>query len=93
MAKKKHQSKKHSFKHAAPTAPSTSAAPSSTKATPASASASLAVGSVVRDFGYVGRDLKQLLVFATGLIVLELALWLAVDYTPLGNIIYNLIKL
>lgn len=93
MAKKKHQTKKHSFKHAAPTAPAASAVSGHKAAAPTRASAAPATSSTVRDFSYVGRDLKQLLVFATGLIVLELALWLAVDYTPLGNVLYNLIKL
>jgi len=33
------------------------------------------------------------MIFAAGLITLELALWLAMDYTALGNVVYGLIKL
>lgn len=93
MTKKKHQPKKHTFKHAAPAAsPATGSAASSPKAAATTATRPASVGDT-RDFSYVNHDLKRVMIFATGLITLELALWLAMDYTALGDIVYGLIKL
>jgi hypothetical protein len=92
MTKKKHQPKKHTFKHAAPVAApvagNTTAAPKA-----ATTSGRPVVVADTRDFSYVTHDLKRVSIFAASLITLELGLWLAMDYTPLGNIVYGLIKL
>lgn len=93
MAKKKHQPKKHTFKHASPAgAPITGSAVSSPKASSTAAARSTAPTDY-HDYSYVNHDLRRVVIMASGLIVLELALWLAMDFTALGGIVYGLIKL
>ena len=93
MAKKKHQPKKHTFKHAAPVAAPLTSNASAAPTAAANVSSRPITASSTRDFSYVNHDLRRVMIFAAGLITLELALWLAMDYTALGNVVYGLIKL
>lgn len=95
MANKKHQSKKHTFKHSSPAESRAAVIPAGTTATatkqPLAATPRTLTFSNKRDFSYVNHDLKRVLIFAVSLIVLELALWLAMDKTGLGSVVYSLI--
>jgi len=93
MTKKKHQPKKHTFKHAAPAAAPVTGSATAAPQTSATATSRSAAVIDTRDFSYVNHDLRRVMIFAASLIILELALWLAMDYTVLGSIVYGLIKL
>jgi hypothetical protein len=105
MAKKKNQGKKHKFKYAAESSqvqvatshpqPGTQPQPNS-DAVPAlgksSARAGVAVATAGRDFSYVGKDLKRIIILMAALVVLEFALWGLMSRTGLGSWVQDLIK-
>ena len=99
MAKKKQSGKKHRFKYAAPTtAPAAPTAVSGPATAEAAAPMATKVPSrgrdsaVVRDFGYVGRDLRRVGVLAVSLIAVELILWYTFGHTSLGTTVYSWVK-
>lgn len=100
MAKKKNLTKKHKFKYAEPEAiiDASSAPVASSTRPPASEIRTHQLRSVtstvpVRDFSYVGQDLRRIGIFAVALVVLETVLWALFTYTGLGTTVYNLVKL
>jgi hypothetical protein len=91
MAKKK-RAKKHQFKYAAPTvAKSTTDTvveqlETTSKATPAVPMATVAHADLLH------RDLRKVIVLASGFVVLEFVLWFLLNHTSLGSTVYGLIK-
>ncbi len=94
MAKKKNNSpKKHRFKHVETAAPSQldtvridggAAAPAVMRV------AQAAVGA--RDFSYVAKDLRRIVVMVGSLVLIELAFYYVLTFTSLGASIYQLVK-
>lgn len=99
MAKKKHSTKKHTFKHGDHiSSVSSLGVPGGNDTphlavTPAAMQAPAVVTTDGRDFSYVGRDMRRLLGFSGVLVAVEIALWLVVEFTAFGTHIYNSIKL
>lgn len=94
MAKKKYQTKKHTFKHAN-VAPAVSDAATSSSVPEASRpfTASRAATVDTRDFAYVTADLRRIFVIGGSLVVAELVLWFLFSHTSLGSNVYSLIHL
>ncbi|MDB5178974.1 MAG: hypothetical protein JWN01_917 [Patescibacteria group bacterium] len=93
MAKKKHTTKKHKFKHAEPDAGAMVAQPTVGAVTNGGARlAKQAAAADVRDFSYVFGDLRRIAVLGISLIALELVLWYLLNHTGLGDSVYHLIK-
>ncbi len=101
MAKKKNSQKKHTFKHAAARDKATEAVSTSVtedtaaQAAPTPKPAALrtaTAGLVNRDFSYVAVDAKRILWLTGGLVLLEVVLYYLMANTPLGQTIYNLVK-
>src|SRR4051812_22950202 len=79
---KKNQTKKHKFKHIEP-----GASMHETPVTGAVKAASPAMAAVAvpgRDFGYVGQDLRRLVILAAALAVFEIGLWYLLGHSGLG---------
>jgi hypothetical protein len=93
MAKKKSSkaNRKHEFKYAAPSA--TVVVPSAKAASGTSVTAAVIGGTTQRDFSYVGRDLRRIVLLGSTLILLQLVLWYLFDHTGLGSSVYNLVQL
>ena len=66
-------------------------APATTVSASARARQAVAIGPI-RDFSYVGSDLRRILILAVGLVGIELALWFLFTHTGVGNQVYNLVK-
>jgi len=58
---------------------------------PASASGSAAAISG-RDYSYVGRDMRHILVLVIVLVGIELVLWGVLTHTAAGDFVYNLVR-
>ena len=98
MAKKKHPTKKHSFKHGDRASPVPSIGVPDVNDTPGAVTpAAMRATSLTtadgRDFSYVGHDMRRLLGFSSVLVAVEIALWLIVEFTAFGKQIYDSIKL
>jgi hypothetical protein len=100
MAKKK-QFKKHKLKHGEqePAAESRETRqveapkPKQRVASPIAARAITGAGNLTeRDFSYVGRDLRKVLILAASLIAAELVLWVLFSHTGLGTKVYQVIQ-
>lgn len=95
MTKKKNISKKHKFKHVESAeltqqiqdAPAGVMSPVKAVRPPSSASASS-----VRDFSYVGGDVRRIGALAVSLVVVELVMYYALAHTALGTAVYSLVK-
>lgn len=59
---------------------------------PRSVQAAVAGGQSTRDFSYVAGDLRRIGIMVATLVALQLGLYYALTYTPLGTAINNLVK-
>ena len=91
MAKKKHQSKKHTFKYAEPGI--SPVAIDSSQLNSAPKGLVTTSGVVGRDFSYVASDLRRILVIGGSLVLAEFVLWYLFGHTSLGTHVYDLIHL
>jgi hypothetical protein len=92
MSKKKSNPKKHKFKHveSAPAEPSVG---STSPAAPKSVSSrAVAATASTRDFSYVATDVRRIGFMVGGLIVVELAFYYALVFTPVGAAVYRLVN-
>ncbi len=89
---KKNQNKKHKFKYTEPTGASVASARPASSATDAPNLSKANAAATARDFSYVGKDLRRIVVFALGLIALELALWGLLGHTSLGDAVFRFVQ-
>jgi hypothetical protein len=106
MAKKKNQTKKHKFKYASSTGSSAASVDSGVLKSSTDAVAAKPTGvsrpparrgvvqpvAFVRDFSYVGQDLRRIGILAGSLIALELILWFVFGHTSVGASIYRMVQ-
>jgi len=94
MAKKKNTSKKHKFKYVE-SSPISSVVETDGESTSAMAThasrAAVQIQAGVRDFSYVGRDVRRIGLMASGLVAVELLFYYLLVYTSVGPSIYRAI--
>jgi hypothetical protein len=92
MSKKKSNPKKHKFKHADPVAATQATQAPAGQVSKQAVFRSAAPVVSGRDFSYVGTDVRRIGLMVVGLILIELAFYYALVFTPIGAAVYRLVN-